>query len=148
MENILIHYGADKYDKSLVKPIINRNWNKPEGGLWTCPKNSTWGWKEWATNEGFTETTDENSFELLLKEGAKLFIIDSLQDLLNAPLFVFQVESFSQQYLDFELLATKYDAIWLTEKGQNETHHSYPTNLYGWDCETVLIMNPDCIEQK
>lgn len=39
----------------------------------------------------------------------------------------------------------KYEAIWLTAKGQSETHYSNPTNLYGWDCESVLIMNSKCV---
>ena len=46
-----------------------------------------------------------------------------------------------------EQLSKKYDAIWLTLKGFNETHLSFPLNLYGWDCETVFIMNPNCVTE-
>lgn len=66
-----------------------------------------------------------------------------IYNLKNAPLLSVNIGgSFNRGYLDFELLAKNYDAIWLTENGQSETHLYYPINLYGWDCETVLIMNP------
>jgi len=53
-------------------------------------------------------------------------------------------DNYKKEYPNFELLATMCDAIWLTEKGQNETHLSYPISLYGWDCESVLIINGEC----
>ena len=49
----------------------------------------------------------------------------------------------NKRYLDFEKIAENYDAIWLTEKGMQETRWSNP-DLYGWDCETFLILNPKC----
>ena len=48
---------------------------------------------------------------------------------------------------DYEAMITDgVDAIYLTERGQRETSYSVPANLYGYDCESVLVMNPDCIE--
>src|SRR5579859_5289640 len=41
-------------------------------------------------------------------------------------------------YIDFERLAQEYDGIWLTEQGNCETHLSYPHDLSGWDCESIL----------
>lgn len=141
----LIHYGATTYDKSLVKPITNDNWVKPIGGLWTSPKDSNWGWKNWCESEDFADCKQENSCELILKDDAKIFVIDSLDNLLTGH---FIQETFTKRYyLDFELMAKLFDAIWLTEKGQNETHYAHPINLYGWDCETVFIMNPECCKQ-
>jgi hypothetical protein len=50
---------------------------------------------------------------------------------------------------NYERAATLYDIIYLTEKGQRETR--FPSancnfNLYGWDVETVLINNLNCIK--
>lgn len=139
---LLIHYGLDKFIPEKVLPVKNDNWVKPkkEGGVWTSPVDSNWGWKDWNEDEQFAECDQRNSFTVCLKKDAKIFVIDSLNDLKNAPL----TYGYSIKVLDFERIAKKYDAIWLTEKGQKATHFSYPLNLCGWDCETVLILNPDC----
>jgi len=42
---------------------------------------------------------------------------------------------------DYEECATRYDAIHLTDRGQWATRMTHPKNLYGWDCESVLILN-------
>lgn len=138
---LLIHYGSEKFIPEKVLPVKNDSWVKPkEGGLWTSPIDSKWGWKDWNDCEQFIDCDKRNSFTICLKSDAKIFVIDSLEDLKNSPLR----DGYNKRVLDFELIAKKYDAIWLTEKGQNETHLSYPIDLYGWDCETVLILNPDC----
>ena len=137
------HYGSTKFQPELFLPVKNSTWVKPiEGGLWTSPIDSTWGWKDWNNVEHYEECDEEKSFIVEIKENSKILIIDSLSDLLNAPL----IPGLSKKVLNFEFIATKYDAIWLTVKGQRATHLSYPTNLYGWDCETVLILNPECCE--
>jgi hypothetical protein len=144
----LVHFGATEYKPELVQPVKNENWVKPKGGLWTSPVNSEWGWKHWCEAENFRDCNEENSFKLLLNFDAKVFIIDSLNDLKNAPLVDYKIgSSYKKMYLDFETLAKTYDAIWLTEKGQSQTHLSRPINLYGWDCESVLIMNPYCCSE-
>lgn len=144
----LVHFGSAFYNPTLVSPIANDNWCKPKGGLWTSPVNSKWGWKDWCECENFRDCDESNCFKLVLNADARIFVIDSLNNLKNAPLVDLKIgEHYQRQYLDFELLATKYDAIWLTEKGLNETHLSHPLNLYGWDCESVLIMNAYCCSE-
>ncbi len=136
----LIHYGSSKYDPNKIKPIKNYNWVKPRGGLWTSPINSEWCWKDWCDQSGFSDCIESNSFKLKLKPETKILKIDSLADLITLP----KIKSDDGHYLDFELLSSKFDVIWLTEKGQGETHLSGKINLYGWDCESVLIMNSNC----
>jgi hypothetical protein len=140
----LIHYGANKYDPTLVKPILNA-WVKPRGGLWTSPVDSEYGWKDWCEGENYGHCDESNSFRLQLKSDARILKIDSLEDLLKLPMKDFN--GLPSKYPDFECLSKKYDAIWLTVDGQNETRHSFPNNLYGWDCESVLILNPNCCFQ-
>jgi hypothetical protein len=134
----LIHYGSNVFNPKLIQPIKNDNWVKPKGGLWTSPINSNWGWKDWCESEDFRECSKENSFTLKLHDWAKICVIDSVSDLVCLPYY----ESY-KRYLDFEKIAENYDAIWLTEKGMQETRCSNP-DLYGWDCETFLILNPKC----
>ena len=52
-------------------------------------------------------------------------------------------------YLDFEKLSQEYDAIEITlseEKShKGEFWGGLYDKLYGWDCDSICIMNPDCI---
>lgn len=143
---LIKHYGSDKYFPEKVLPVKNDKWVKPKsGGLWTSPIDSTWGWKDWNDAEQFAECDELNSFTLRLNDNAKVFLIDSIEDLLIAPKT--NDSYFYNQYIDFEKIAQNYDCMWLTEKGQRETRLSDPINLYGWDCETVLILNGKCCHQ-
>jgi hypothetical protein len=144
----LIHFGSPAYLPQTVKPIVNDNWSKPKGGLWTSPVDSLWGWKDWCEFEQFRECDEDNSFKLQFKLDANILVIDCLQDLKKLPMqTVVVTHEYQKKYPDFELLAKQYDAIWLTEVGEQETRMSYPANLYGWDCESVLILNPYCVTE-
>ena len=140
---LLIHYGSTKYNPKKFTRIQNENWVKPKGGLWTSPINSEWAWKHWCESEQFRECDEQNSFVVELNDNANILVIDSLNDLKKIPMI-----RWFKDYPDFETIAGQYDAIWLTAKGQNETHLSHPLSLYGWDCESVLILHPDCITER
>ena len=138
---ILIHYGSKSFEDNKFREIKNRNFSKPSGGLWTSPIESNWGWKDWCYSEDFRSCEKENSFTIKLKDTAKVFKIDSVSDLLLAPSF----DPFPGfKYINYEELSKEYDAIWLTELGQIETRFSKPMDLYGWDCESVLLLNKEC----
>lgn len=138
----LIHYGSKIFNPELIQPIKNRNWVKPYGGLWTSPKDSKKGWANWCKSENFRVCDKENSFTLKLYDWAKICVIDSDSDFMNLPF----CDSILIRDLDFEKIAKNYDAIWLTTKGESETRWSDP-GLYGWDCESVLILNSKCCYQ-
>lgn len=50
-----------------------------------------------------------------------------------------------EPFLDYEKLAEVYDGMLLTEKGETTTRYS-PISLYGWDCESIVLFNLDCIK--
>lgn len=139
---LLIHYGAKKFVPKKFFPVKNSDWKKPKkGGLWTSPVDSKWGWKDWNDSEQYIKCDKYNSFTISLKSNAKIFVINSHEDFINAPL----INGYNDtMVLDFELISKKYDAIWLTEEGEFKTRYNVKNNLYGWDCETVLVMNPNC----
>ncbi len=142
---VLVHYGSSEYRRELFMEVKNESWVKPKGGLWTSPIKSNWGWKDWCLAENFRICDESNSFRLRFKDKSKILVIDSLEDLEDLPKFkTVYSKRFSKEYPDFEVLTKECDAIWLTERGQRETHLSHPLSLYGWDCESVLILNPDC----
>lgn len=139
------HYGNEEWDSTkFVEPKnCDSCWCiKPNGGLWASPVESKWGWKDWCDSEDFRECI--TYFDFSLKPGASVYVIDSYQDLekfkyINPGFHEFLCS------IDFESAKTEYDAILLTDKGEQETRLSQPLSLYGWDCESLLVLNKDVI---
>lgn len=140
----LITCGLGNHLKvNLIQPIKN-DFVKPKGGLWASPIKTRYGWKEWCKQENFGKLSSNFTF---IFQG-QILKIDSEKDL-NDFLWKEKDKNIPDlfNYIpDFETMNLNgIDAIWLTEEGQWKTHLSLPKNLYGWDCECVLIMNPSGI---
>ena len=128
-----------------IKPIKNKggSLSKPIGGLWASPINSKYGWIDWCKDEEYCLDSFDVNFQFTIS--GKIIKIDSKCDL-NLLNWVPVYKSSSICRPDYEALYySGIDAVWLTENGQNETRFSQPHSLYGWDCESVLIMNSACI---
>lgn len=132
----LITYGCgNKFDVAKFEPIRNQMFVKPKGGLWSSPVNSNYGWREWCLNENTGDLSHYFEFYFV----GNVFVINNCADAARMPWFHAYG---SRKYPDFEgMISLGYDAIWLTERGQRETRFGEPS-LYGWDCESVLVMNP------
>ncbi len=152
----LIHYGAKSYKRDLFKSISDIPFsNKPDGGLWTSVIGSEYGWKEWCEENSFGKL--DSSFELEF-EGS-VMKIDSIADMNRLPWI--NSNGIDIDFVSFQALCVPtfyYDAIHLTMLGEERTRFPISTmkererskfsltrSLYGWDCETVLIMNPNSI---
>lgn len=87
MENIIyIHYGSTSFDKNRNFPIRNEEcWVKPKGGLWASRKNASWGWKDWCEAEEFRDCLEDNAFTFVLREGATVAVIKTLEQLHSLP---------------------------------------------------------------
>lgn len=129
----LIHYGHS-YDEKVFNEVRNR-WVKPYGGLWSSPVDSEWGWIDWGKSNEFGRFDISFKFSIT----GRVLVIDSMKDLRAVPKWEGYME-----YVDFEALCSLCDAIWLTVKGENETRY-IDGGLYGWDCESVLILNKEII---
>ena len=151
-----IHYGSKHFDSSKFVPIKNQTFIKPLGGFWASPVDSTYGWREWNDRSGFAKIVEEESFQFTLKENANVLHIYETNDLKDLPKetipgFPILSDSISPIYLDFEkILESGVDAIelHLTEERRydNDFLKGLYWSLYGWDCDSILIMNPDIIE--
>jgi hypothetical protein len=146
MKKMLLEtYGITKFNPAKFQPIKNRTWaNKPEGGLWATPVNSKFGWKQWCELQDFRTNLLKKKFEFYYV--GNIVKIDSLKDAQNKlvwyPVDV-NIPSITRKSINFDYM--KYigvDAIWITENGESETRFNYEYSMYGWDCESVLIMNP------
>jgi hypothetical protein len=145
---LLVHYGAWKFDLKKFEKIENTIWCKPKGGLWTSPINSKYSWKRFCKSEHFRSNSLKSRMILKLDDSTNILKIDSLKDALKMKWLIHKFNNkFEMQFPNFELLKTKYDAIYLTRNGERETRLSRPHSLYGWDVETVFIMNPLKIKQ-
>jgi hypothetical protein len=149
MELNLITYGCGySFDIGKFNTIKNesRYSNKPTGGLWASPINSKYGWRQWGKENDFGDFS--STFRVSYK--GKTIIVDSVDDLSYLTRRK-DVSPDSRRFIsylnaDFEHLASEgIDAIYLTQKGEKETRFTNP-GLYGWDCESVIIMNPESLK--
>lgn len=144
----LITYGKGNFfDKNKFQPVKNAPYcNKPNGGLWASPINSKYGWKDWCIIEEFGNLS--NSFEFTII--GNIFKITNQNSINQLPLVsegihdyhtVLVSALYNGQLVDFEAVDNSgIDAIWLTEEAV------CCKEFYGWDCESVLILNPNCIQ--
>lgn len=136
--------------KEIFVPVKNRlGLNKPHGGLWSCPytPNSKYisKWHEFCM-EQFDSGLRHKAVLFDFKPDTRIYTVNSLRDL--NELYISYKRKDSEysflQTLDFEELSKYFDVMHLTSKGESETRFSDPT-LYGWDVESCLILNFDCI---
>jgi hypothetical protein len=136
-----IHYGHDKFDKNLFKEIKNRErFVKPSGGLWASNNAYEISWKKWCINEEFMTDSLKLFFEFKLAENSKILTIDNADKLYELPKIKMTFKW--SIFLDFEKLKENYDAIELLISKDFDRLH---WDLYGWDCDCILIMNKDII---
>lgn len=158
-----VHYASFQkdsnkinFDKKYFEKIINREFiSKPKGGFWASPIDAKYGWKEWCSNEEPEWIKDIHSYKLMLKDDASILYFRSFNELCDAiqeyPELFFDTMAKREYlmhykspcpptvYINFEkALESGIDAI---EIMIDELY--YP--LYGWDCDSILIMNPDVI---
>ena len=139
-----IHYGHTKFDKNMFATIRNVDCStKPRGGLWASDVNAKHGWKEWCESNEFRDCNKENSFTFTLSDNAKVLYIESVNDLQSLPKGKDKLGlNFSLwTLLDFEKLAETYDAVEVSISSDFDLYYQ----LYGWDCDSIVIMNPDVI---
>jgi len=150
---IFRHYGDKKFNIDKFKPIRNKYFfPKPHGGLWACPVDSNHSWKQWCEGNNFNIEHLKDYFNFTLKDNARILVIDSPDDMKEK--FIFQkpkkeydpVELMSKWNIDFLAMSKIYDVIYLTEKGEVTTRFHSNYNLYGWDCESILILNKNIIK--
>ena len=141
-----VTYGIsqDEFDKDKVTAVKNRSClsplspvNKPLGGLWASPSNAGYGWRDWSINESFRLNTLSKCTGFHLKDGSNILRLSSGDDIT----LMREKYRANDGGIDFERIARDYTAIELTEVN-GETYYA----LYGWDCESIVVLNPDAIE--
>lgn len=159
MEDITyIHYGHDVYDSNKFNTPIN-DWIKPIGGLWASPIDATNGFRNWCMNQDWSLRPNyfDTFFTFKLKESANVLHLRKNEDI-NLLTFLNMDERESIKFIDFEsMIKSGIDAIelHLSENemiNMNNSTISYGPftdslywSLYGWDCDSIVILNKDII---
>lgn len=143
-----IHYGNNNFEMGKFNEIRNtsrKNWNKPIGGLWACDVNSQLSWLSWCKEEEFTYTDFTKSFCFLLSKSCRLLKVDNIEVLKEKGLFPknydYKKPFLDYIFFDFEQIKKSYDAIEVLISRDERLYYTF----YGWDCDSILIMNPDVI---
>lgn len=151
MSKRYIHYGSPAFCRKAFVPITNFEvMNKPLGGLWASPIDAERGWYDWVKDNEFYPKRLELSFEFELSENARVLELtpDNVWDLpLNKDAKKFLSTTGKDGFcsmvmgIDFEALAREYDVLSCSLSENPSLYWS----LYGWDCDCILVMNPDVI---
>lgn len=140
---IYVHYGHKKFCKEICKPIENiQLFTKPKGGFWASRIDAKFGWKDWCIGQEFRDIDENDAFRFKLKDNTKVLYINNTDILSTLPkAYIKDTNIFI--FLDFEKLSKEYDAIEVNISECRDLYYS----LCGWDCDSILIMNPDIIEE-
>lgn len=146
-----IHYGHKQFSKELFQPIKNREmFAKPTSGFWASKVNALYGWKDWCKDNDFGECNEDNCFIFSILEKANILTINSVDDLKELPKAKQPFPTIGtlwDSYLDFEqLLLQGIDGIEINISSDRDLYMA----VYGWDCDSILIMNPDiiCVKEE
>lgn len=132
------HYGSDHFDKTLFNPITNVMGNKPFGGLWACDA-TTDDWYTFCKINDLSVDKLKYHFDFTISPDAKYLVID--HDKVSKFLPTVHYDLLDEYFLDFEYLAKNYDVI-IYNMG-----YSLHPDFYGWDVNSILVMNPNVIEE-
>ena len=151
MKKKYIHYGSPEFCKKAFVPITNFEFlNKPLGGLWASPVDAERGWRDWVEGNNFYPERLSQSFEFELSQEARVLELtpDNVWELSlqkDIPIWMDERDRRSSLGMvtgvDFEVLAQEYDVL---ECSLSENPSLY-WSLYGWDCDYILVMNPDVV---
>ena len=139
-----IHYGSTAFIEESWEPIRNENWIKPHGGLWASAIDAPYGWKDWNGTYNYQLCDETNSFKFKLKPSARILIIDSIDVLKRLHKLQYTVTTLIRDvyFLNFErLLEDGYDAIDFQLSKDPKLYWA----MYGWDCDSILVMNKDVL---
>ena len=138
-----IHYGHTAFIPEQFNPIQNRyGMTKPYGGFWASPKDAEWGWKDWCEAEEFRECKESNSFCFTLRDDSKVLTITNTEQLRSIPQQNCEGFLMLWKALDFETLESSgVDAVEVNLSADRNLYYE----LYGWDCDSILIINPEII---
>lgn len=151
------HYGSNVFDRAQHQRITNRNETKPRGGFWGSNEKSPNSWRQWASREDFQEYEDDNCVKFQLRPGARVLQLNTMEDLAwlaanysqpagNAPAeALFWGMPGSLKHIGLGDIMLDWNAIALDFDGIDYSYTNLGDRLYAWDCDSVVIFNPNVV---
>ena len=147
---IFVTYLNEPYDISKFKPIeydmFTQIVNKCRYGLWACPYDTRYGWKEFCEDNDFKKINPDNAFFFKLKPSAKIYSIHELEDIENISTAKNRI---GLSCIDFNrLIKEGYDGIYVSEEAAIKFHDFVKqgiADLNVWDIESLCVFNPNVI---
>lgn len=127
------------FDRSLIQEIRNVSIysNKPRGGFWASRCDAEFGWKDLCDSRSKGEP-----FIFSLTNNAKILSIKSKDDMHKLSSYQIGPVGFNTIVgYDFEMMQKDYDALEVDGR-------ALFWYMYGWDCDSILIFNPDIIIEE
>lgn len=134
--------------------------NKPRHGFWACIYNHNGEyksqWHEYLIRTSQTNPTGGVLFTL--KPTSKILICEEYEDFknvaanypLNCPDHfkgTIVAENWNKKaIIDFEKISKEYDGFFLSSKAKDEGEWTEGINTWGWDVESLVLFNLECIE--
>lgn len=144
-----IHYGSPKFSPEAFEPISQLPWwNKPEGGLWASPVEAKFGWKQWNESSRFQKCSDDCAFRFHLNQNAIVIHIKSIDDLKVLAQKGHAYKTNGRFFFEFKKMMKRgVDAIelHLSDDQPCTFEDSLYWALYGWDCDSIIVLNPAVI---
>ena len=145
---LYIHYGSANFNPRYFTQITNRDhWNKPYGGLWASRVDAKYGWRNWCESEEFRLEDLNTHFRFLITPAAKVIHLYTSKDLDRLP-HRNDCSDLWGFYPDFEqMVKDGWDAIelHLLNPNNNRIDDGLYWQLYGWDCDSILIIKQKII---
>jgi hypothetical protein len=148
----LVHYANEKFSlepKEYAQSELS--WQAKPNGLWFSVEGP-YDWKWWCTGENFNLENLAVSYELKLKENAKILYLETETEILEmAEKYPFKTRTWDADSDTYQLnwndIKKEYQGIiipqylWACRMSQNSCWY------YGWDCASGCIWDLDCIEE-
>ena len=142
-------YADDGFDLTRFRSVTNWRETTPvgkpkSGGIWLSLDG---GWERWCEREQMDEWASNGSYQVTLKPDTHILMIASADDMEGLP----QAGATKMTYapvgepiknFDYERLALSWDGICVMAGSNSDLYHSF----YGWDCNSLVLLNPDCVE--
>lgn len=145
-----IHYGAEAFDLKQFQNVSNVTFfSKPRGGLWASAVDAKTGWKTWCEDTNYEPRRGfDKHFCFVLTENARVCHIRKADDIYKLP-SARCLRAGSTVYIDFEEASKNWDAIevHISEDPATDYTKALYWLLYGWDCDSILIMNPNVVRE-
>lgn len=156
-----IHYGSYSFSYEICRQCFDNMKNgilaatlKPFG-LWGSDINSEFKWEDWCRLEEFHLDNLKSSFKFTLDPSANILEIKKEDDILpyiiidesysRPNVFGHQLKTSISDRFNINLLAKEFDGI---ELYMSENYTELKYSIFNtWDCDSIVVWNPDIIKE-